>query len=169
MRKMNIRRSADTLDPEKLFIEADGYDGRGDFKCAFQCFLKAARLGHTGCQVNLGNYYAVGKGTTKNMATAAYWYKKAYKNGDRTGALNLGIDRRDEGRKRSAAIWLKKGVAMNDGDACIALAKLYKDQQGKREAAIALLKQVLQMGRADISEEGKQEAVSLLKEIGVKR
>jgi TPR repeat protein len=165
---MGARRPDNTLDPEKLFTEADRYEERGDFRRAFQCFLTAARLGHTGCQVNLGNYYAAGKGTEKNMAAAAYWYKKAYKNGDRTGALNLGIDRKNEGRTRSAVIWLKKGVAMNDGDACIALAKLYKDQRGKREAAIDLLKRVLPMGCADISEEGKEEAEYLLKEIGAR-
>lgn len=166
---MRARRSDVAVDPEKLFVEADRYEERGDFKRAFQCFLTAARLGHTGCQVNLGNYYAAGTGTRKNVETAAYWYKKAYKNGDCSGALNLGIDRRNEGRIRSAEIWFKKAVAMNDGDACIALAKLYKDRPDKREAAIDLLKRVLPMSRADISDDGKEEAKSLLKEIGMKR
>lgn len=58
---------------------------------------------------------------------------------------------------------------MNDGDACIALAKLYKDRRDKREAAIDLLKLVLPMNRADISDDGKEEAKSLLKEMGMKR
>jgi TPR repeat protein len=165
---VSTRRPDNTLELEKLFIEAEGYDERSDFKCAFQCFLKAARLGHTGCQVNLGNYYAAGKGTTKNVAAVAYWYKKAYKNGDRVGALNLGIDRRHEGRIRSAEIWFKKGIAMNDGDSCIALAKLYKNRGDKRDVAIGLLKRVLLMNRADISNEGKEEAAFLLKEIGMK-
>lgn len=101
---MRARNPDLTVDPEKLFIEADRYEERGDSKRAFQCFLTAARLGHTGCQVNLGNYYADGKGTKKNLEEAACWYKKAYKNGDCTGALNLGIDRRNEGRIRSAEI-----------------------------------------------------------------
>jgi TPR repeat protein len=166
---MRRRKPDVTVDPEKLFTEAERFEKRGDFERAFQCFLKAARLGHTGCQVSLGNCYAAGKGTKENMQAAAYWYKKAYKNGDRVGALNLGIDRRNEGRIRSAEIWFKKAVAMNDGDAWIALAGLYKDRRDKREAAIDLLKRVLSMSRADISDDGKKEAKSLLKEMEMKR
>jgi TPR repeat protein len=165
---MNTGKSDNALDPEKLFVEAEQHEEKGDFKRAFQSFLAAARLGHTGCQVNLGNFYGSGKGTRKDMAAAAYWYQKAYRNGDRSGALNLAIDRRNEGRTRSAVIWFKKAIAMNDGDACIALAKIYKDRKGGQEAAVSLLKQVLPMNRADISEDGKEEAKSLLKEIAVK-
>ncbi len=58
---------------------------------------------------------------------------------------------------------------MNEGDACIALAKLYKDRRDKREAAIDLLKRVLPMSRADISDDGKEEAKSLLREMEMKR
>ena len=137
---MNTREPDNALDPEKLFVEADEFEEKGNFKRAFQSFLAAARLGHAGCQVNLGNFYAAGKGTRKDMAAAAYWYQKAYRNGDRTGALNLAIDRRNGGRTRSAVIWFKKAIAMNDGDACIALAKIYKDRNGREEAAISLLK-----------------------------
>ena len=64
-----------TLEAERLFKEADQYDEKGDFKNAFKCFLAAAKLGDTGCQNNLGNYYSSGKGVRKNPVTSVYWYK----------------------------------------------------------------------------------------------
>jgi TPR repeat protein len=150
---------------EKLFNEAYRHEEDGDLKRAFQCLLAGARLGDSGCQINLGNFYAGGTGTKKDMAAAASWYIKAYRNGERTGALNLGIDRRNAGRTRSAVIWFRKAIAMNDGDAYIQLAKIYMQQKGGRSAAISLLKQVLPMNRADISKDGKEEAKMLLGKI----
>jgi TPR repeat protein len=152
---------------ERLFNEAYRHEEDGDLKRAFQCLLAGARLGDSGCQVNLGNFYAAGTGTRKDMAAAAYWYRKGYRNGDRTGALNLAIDHRNAGRTRSAVIWFKKAIAMNDGDSCIHLAKIYMQRKGGRSAAISLLKQVLPMNRSDVSKEGKEEAKSLLQTIAV--
>jgi TPR repeat protein len=162
---MTAPTSAAPSEGERLFNEAYRHEQNGDLKRAFQCLLAGARLGDSGCQINLGNFYSAGIGTRKNMAIAALWYRKAYKNGERTGALNLAIDRRNAGRTRSAVIWFKKAIAMNDGDACIQLAKIYMQQKDGRSAAIGLLKQVMQMNRADISEDGKEEAKLLLREI----
>jgi TPR repeat protein len=125
---------------ERLFSEAYRHEEGGDLKRAFQCLLAGAKLGHSSCQINLGNFYVAGAGTKKDMTAAAYWYRKAYRNGDRTGALNLAIDHRNSGRTRSAVIWFKKAIAMNDGDSCIHLAKIYMEQKSQRSAAIALLK-----------------------------
>lgn len=158
----------ETPNLESLFLQAERYEEAGDFKSAFKCLLASAQAGDTSSQLNLGNFYADGKGIKKNLAEAARWYKKAYKNGDRTGALNLAIDRRNEGRTRSAVIWFKKAVAMNDGDAFIALAKIYRTRKGGQRTAIDLLRQVLLMNRTDISDDGKEEAASLLKEITIK-
>jgi TPR repeat protein len=69
-----------------------------DFRNAFKCFLTAAQLGDTWGQVNLGNFYARGTGVRRSLRRAAYWYKKAYNNGNSCGALNLAIDRRNQGR-----------------------------------------------------------------------
>lgn len=149
-------------DPERLFIEAERYEEGGDERNAFKCLLTAAQFGHSGSQINLGNFYASGRGVSKNLEKAAYWYKKAYRNGDRAGAMNLAIDRRNEGRTKSAVAWFKKAIAMNDGDSCIELAKIYGARKGSRKAAITLLKQALQMSRSDISDAGKEEAESLL-------
>lgn len=94
---------------------------------------------------------------------AAYCYKKAYKSGYSCGALNLAIDRRNQGNTRSAVIWFQKAIAMNDGDACIELAKIYKTRKGGQKAAANLLTRALRLTRDNISEAAMEEAKSLLK------
>lgn len=154
------------LEAERLFNKADQYDEKGDFKNAFKCFLTAARLGDTGRQSNLGNYYASGKGVRKDSDSAVYWYKKAFKNGNGTAAFNLALHRKDEGNLRSAVFWFKKVLAKNnDGDACVELAKIYNAQKGGQKLAAKLLKRALRMNDRLISGGGKEEAESLLKEI----
>lgn len=154
------------LDTDQLFLKSERSEEAGDLKGAFKCLLAAARLGHVGAQINLGNFYASGKGVRRNLENAAYWYKRAYKNGNNDGALNLAIDRRNEGDIRSAVIWFKKAIAMNNGEACIALAKIYNARKGGQRAAAALLKRVLRMTRYEISDNAKEEAESLLEGMG---
>jgi TPR repeat protein len=150
---------------ERLFLEAYRYEEARDFKSAFKCLLASAQLGDSGSQINLGNFYAEGKGVRRNLDEAARWYRKAYKGGERTGALNLAIDLKKAGKTRSAVIWFRKAVAMNDGSACIALAKLYMARKGEQKTVADLLRPVLSMSRADISDDEKEEAQSLLEEI----
>src|SRR5271170_2357417 len=151
-------------EPEKMFVEAWRYEEKADFKKAFQCLYSAAQLGHPMSQVNLGNYYAEGRGVKKNSQKAAYWYRKAYRSGDCDGALNLAIDRRDDGNMRSAILWFKKAIAMNSGDAFVALARIYLSRK-RRQSAIDLLRRALRLGNSDISEETKEQAKALLQNI----
>jgi TPR repeat protein len=150
---------------EKLWLEAERYEEAGDFRRAFKCLLAAAQLGHSSCQTNLGNYYAAGKGVRRSLEKAAYWYKRAYRNGEPSAASNLAIDRRNEGNIRSAVTWFKKAIALKDGDACIPLAKIYRARKGGHKVAVALLRRALRMSRNDLSESGREEAESLLKEL----
>ncbi len=163
---MTSAKHEKVLDPETLFLEAEQYEERGDLRNAFKCLLAAAQLGDGGSQLNLGNFYASGKGVRRNLDKAAYWYKKAYKNGYNDGALNLAIDRRNKGNVRSAVIWFKKAIAANHGEACIALAKIYNARKGGQKAAADLLRRALRMSRDNISDDSKEEAKSLLKKIG---
>lgn len=148
--------------PEALFGKAERYEQKGDFKNAFACLLAAAHLEDAGSQLNLGNFYAWGRGVKRNLDKAAYCYKKAYKNGYSTGALNLAIDRRNAGNVRSAVTWFKKAIEMNNGEACVALARIYSARKGGHKAAEALLRRALRLGRDHISEDAKEEAKSLI-------
>jgi TPR repeat protein len=162
---MPPQKQKSTPDPESLFVEADHFEEKGEFKKAFQCLLTAAELGHSGCQVNLGNFYASGKGIKRNLEEAAHWYKEAYKNGNSTGAHNLAIDLRNHGKTRSAEIWFKKAVEMKDGSAYVALAEMYLDRRNGKKAAVDLLKRALLLSRSDISDDDKEKVESLLKEL----
>jgi TPR repeat protein len=156
-------------DTESLFNEADKCEEMGDLRGAFKRFLTAAELGHAMSQVSLGNFYASGKAVRRDLEKAAHWYKKAYNNGYRDGALNLAIDRRNQGNLRSAVVWFKKAIAMNSGDACIELAQIYGARKGGQKAAANLLKRALRMSRDDISEDTKEKAESLLKAMPLSR
>lgn len=156
-----------TPEAGELFLKAEQYEKKGDFIGAFKCLLAAAQLGHTMSQLNLGNFYASGTGVRRNLEKAAHWYKEAYKNGDSDGALNLAIDRRNEGDVRSAAIWFKKAIEMDSGDACIALAKIYNSRRGGQKAAANLLKRALRMSRDNISDIAKEEAETLLRKFAM--
>lgn len=155
-------KKSDLCDPEELFREADLAEERGGFRKAFRYLSKAAQLGDAGSQLNLGNFYSWGRGVKKDMKMAAFWYKKAYRNGFSSGAHNLAIDRRNEGRRKSAITWFNKAVAMNDGSACLNLAKLYLDRRGDAAKARELLVRTRGMNSSEISEEEKEEAELLL-------
>ena len=162
---MTSREKDAMIKGEHLFLQAEHYEEAGDFKRAFWCLLRGAQLGHAMSQVNLGNYYSSGRGIRRNLEQAAHWYKRAYKNGYRDGALNLAIDRKKAGNSRSAVTWFKKAIALNSGDACIELAKMYSERNYGKEAASELLRQALRMGRDNISQDGREKAESLLKAI----
>jgi TPR repeat protein len=152
-------------DPEILFIEAYKYEERRSFKKAFRCLLRAAHMGHTGSQINLGNFYSWGKGVEKSPNDAAYWYRQAYKRGDSTGAFNLGIDKQNEGNVRTAVIWFKKALALHYGEAGIELAKIYMARRGGEKIAIDLLRSTQLMNRTEISDEAKEDATVLLSKL----
>ena len=154
-----------TPNAEDLFREAEQHEEKGDFRGAFKRLLAAAQLGHHMSQLNLGNFYASGTGVRRDLARAAHWYKKAYKNGNNDGALNLAIDRRNEGNLRSAVVWFKKAIAMNSGEACIELARIYGARKSGQRAAANLLRRALRTSRDNIGELAREKAESLLKEI----
>jgi hypothetical protein len=149
-------------DAESLFLTAERLEEEGKFSAAFRRLLRAATLGHSGSQVNLGNYYASGTGVRKNLSKAAYWYKAAYRQGNSTAARNLAIDRLSIGNIRSAIQWFKKGIEQEDGGSYIGLAKIYASRRGGKEKAIKLLERVRRMNRTHASELDQEQAKSLL-------
>jgi TPR repeat protein len=150
----------------RLFIKSERLGDTGEHRKAFRLLLQSAKLGHSGAQINLGNAYANGTGVRKNLLSAEHWYKRAFKAGERSGAHNLAIDKRNSGNTRSAVIWFKKAIAMGDGSACVELAKIYRARNRSKQSAIALLHQVLRMTPSDASELDKEQASHILSEIG---
>ena len=147
---------------EALFLEAERLEETRDFGKAFRCLSKAAELGHSSSQLNLGNYYASGTGVRKHLAKAAYWYRTAYRRGNVTAARNLAIDKVSAGDIRSAIVWFNKGIEQRDGGSFVALAKIYAGRRGGREKAIKLLKRVRTLSRTNASELDREQAQALL-------
>ena len=88
---MTQKTPSDSLTAEELFRDAELREERRDFRGAFKSLLIAANRGDLLSFLNLGNYYAVGRGVRKDLREAARWYKRAYRNGVSAGALNLSV------------------------------------------------------------------------------
>jgi TPR repeat protein len=147
---------------EALFMNAERLEEQGEFRQAFECLLSAAKGGHVSSQINVGNYYANGTGVKKDERKAAFWYRRAYRSGDSTGAFNLAIDLRNQGRIRAAVIWFKKAIELEDGEAHTELAKIYINRPHGKKAAIELLEKAISFRLGCMSESGKEEAQELL-------
>jgi TPR repeat protein len=150
---------------EQLFAAAERLESAGRRREAFRLLTKAARLGHSSSQLNLGNYYAAGIGTRKSFVKAAYWYRASFRRGNATAARNLAIDYLSRGMTGAAVRWFKKGVASNDGASFIQLARIQSQRRRSRKHAIALLKAVQLLGPESASESDKEQALELLAEL----
>ena len=89
-----VNMDNDNVDAETLFVTGcNYYYGRGvakDLKLSAEYFEKAALLGHSGAQNNLGNAYYNGLGVQQNYELAAKWFQKAAEQGDINAQNNLG-------------------------------------------------------------------------------
>jgi TPR repeat protein len=149
----------------RFLREAELLEESGDMKGAFRCFLQAAKLGNNSCMVNVGNFYAAGTGTRKNLKEAACWYKAAYRRGNPSGANNLAVDLRNQGKIREAIAWFNRAMALDSDKNCarIELAKTLILQKRGKQKAVAVLKKVLSSRTR--YEEDREEARALLKKI----
>lgn len=68
-----------------------GLDSPVDLDLAYRCYSKAARLGHTGAMLELGECYWFGEGCGKDEATALEWIGKAAINGNEDARLALEV------------------------------------------------------------------------------
>ncbi len=83
-------------------------------KTAFNYILKAARLGLTEAQYNIGVMYSNGTGTKKSAKKALYWYRKSANQGHISAQYNLGIiyyyGNDVEKNQKNAFFWFKKAA-----------------------------------------------------------
>jgi len=72
----------------------EAYD-RQEYKAAMSWYQVAANQGNTDAQYWVGNLYEAGRGVSKDLAQARYWYKAAADRGDPTGKLAVSrLDRK---------------------------------------------------------------------------
>jgi TPR repeat protein len=147
---------------DDLFRRADAAYEKGEMKSAFRLFLAAAKKGDPGCQMNLGNLYANGRGVKPNHKAAMYWYLRAYRQGMNSAAHNIGLMLRDKGKFDRAIGWLERA---EDGEADLDIAKIYLRNKNDITKAIQYLNRTLQADRRYMLQESRQEARDLLREL----
>lgn len=150
-------------DADTLFRASEILEDLGDKRSAFKCVEAGATCKHGPSQTKLGYMYAGGIGTKKDLKQAEYWYATAYRNGQAVAAFNLGMDKRDQGDRRSAIAWFRKAAAKNYGDAFVELAKLYSDRARTRRQAVDLLQRAVRLDSEHIFDSSRHEAEALLK------
>jgi len=166
MLKANNRKKDTFRSPtEALFAKANEQWDRGKLKSAFRLFLKGAKAGDSGAQVNLGYFYDTGLGVKHNRDLALYWYRRAYRRGSSGAASNIGTVWRDEGKLGRAITWFQRAVNLGDGDANLEIAKILLKKEGQVGKAIVYLKRTTKAKPSDVTEASKQEARRLLNQL----
>lgn len=152
------------MDAQQLFFEADQKWDAGEATAAFDLFLQAAALGHSGAALNVGYMYDVGEGVEKDLTKALLWYKRALKNKDLTACNNIALLYVELGQRRRALLWWRKAIAHGDNDAALELAKflLKTGGRGATKQVIDLLKIAANSRRTEITPAGQEEAQRLL-------
>jgi TPR repeat protein len=142
------------------FLHADAAYERGDFKEAFDRFLKLAESGDLGGMERVACMYGDGEGTLRNRDKSLEWDLKAAALGSTTSMFNLGITLRNSGDARGARRWFEALHAAGDGDASLELAKMYmiSDLEGGRIKAYLLAT----VQSSNVCEASREEAQQLL-------
>ena len=76
---------------DKFFEEGVKYAQRGEYDLAFSMYYNAALKNHAVAQLNVGYYYDIGRGVTRDIVKAIEWYEKAAANGNGRAMNNLGL------------------------------------------------------------------------------
>jgi TPR repeat protein len=106
-------------------------------KHQFQAIKAQAERGDAQAQFILGNLYAFGSGTSRDLAKAAKWHRKAAEQGLATAQLRLGLDYLNgigvkadpiEGTK-----WLHRSADQGSSEAEFELARSYAEGKGVGE------------------------------------
>jgi uncharacterized protein len=160
----NKRYSRSELDA--LFERACKQEDKGKLRSAFRLLLTAAKAGDISSQINLGNFYSHGTGVKPNRTLALYWYRRAYRRGERSAASNIGAVFRDEENWKQALKWFERAVRLEDGDASLDIAKIYLRNKSDHKKAIRHLKQTLKAKVYwDATKGSQEEAQRLLKRL----
>jgi TPR repeat protein len=158
---MGIPTKSRKPDVHKLFLRADREWDQGKLQSAFRLFLAAAKAGDRAAQTNVGYFYDNGIGTRRNEVTALYWYRRAYRRGDASAAINIATIWRDKHKAQRALAWFRRAVRLGDDGGNLDIAKHYLQNQSDPRKAIGYLTKVCRSDCVTAAE--KEEATRLLK------
>ena len=114
---------------------ANGYGGASSNDVeAVRWYRKAAELGNTDAQFNLGLMYTKGQGVVQDDMEAARWYRKAAEQGNASAQVNLGwVYENGRGVAKSdveAVRWYRKAAEQGEAYAQRSLGLMYADGRG---------------------------------------
>src|SRR5665213_1493624 len=141
------------------FRKACTHWDRGNTRVAFNLFLSLANRGDASSFLNLGYFFDCGIGVRTSESKALYWYKRAYRAGDASGANNVGTIYRDRGNHARALMWFSKALSLGEVGSAIEIAKLHLSRGKHLNRVPMLLKSVLD---SDSVSEGEQEEAARL-------
>ena len=104
------QEAADLLLEALQLIEDDKMDD------AIERLYKSARMGDSEAQWTLANILD-DELETPRPDEAVYWYKRAIRSGDATGAFNLAMHYKNRGNFRWYRFWMAKAAQLGDEDA----------------------------------------------------
>jgi len=145
------------------FVRADRLLERGQLRQAFVMFRGLAKRGYSPSLLNLGYFYDVGLGTRKNRGKALYWYRRAWRDGDASGAHNIGTIHRDRRDRAKALAWFSRAARAGNDSSRLEIAKIYIDRGTHRHQAAQHLRTVVKSNR--VCESDAEEAATLLKQL----
>ncbi len=123
--------AADSLNNGVSYVDlANKAYENGDYKLAFEYFLKADKITDSYSQGNMGWLYQTGEGGFQNYAKAFDWYMKSAKQGDAFSQNKIGIFYfNGYGVNKSykdAKIWYEKAAEQGNIDAQTCLGYMYQ-------------------------------------------
>jgi len=129
------------------------FDNLSNRKSSLEHLRKAAELGNSLAQNNLGTYYSKGDGVPRDYIEAIRWYKAAAVQGEPWGQANLGWAYYEgKGIEQSfelAAFWYKKAATQNHPESQYNLGLMYLEGLGVEknyEEAIKCFKKASKLG-----------------------
>jgi len=117
---------------DDVFSTASRLWDEGKVRAALRLFLKAATRGDLSSQLNVGYMYDVGVGVRRNREQAMYWYKRAYRRGAASAAINIGTIYRNEADARRAEQWFLRALELRDDSGAFELGKLLVSREPVR-------------------------------------
>ena len=117
-----------SLPSSKLYQQALDYYNSGNYDSALKYYYVAAMCGHIVAMSDLGTFYYLGLGVTKDYAAALYWHRKSAERCSPSGQNNL-ADQYENGFGvtkdiEMALYWYRKAAAQGDESAKRSVQKL---------------------------------------------
>lgn len=121
---------ADVNNFKRDLEEASRKYSEGDFRTAFDKYLKLAKDGHNDSQVFVGWMLEEGIGVSKNSESAAEWFKRSASLGSIQGSFYYALYLIKHGKQKEAFEWIEKAALKGDIPSIFRLGYMYVHGNG---------------------------------------